>query len=517
MMLFGMIGIHAQAQTVYSYPGRANLKFIVSADGKTLTIDGNYPYNSSNTDASFDGIDNAHLFPNPNGTGKFSESSYFTNVETINLKNLSGNLQSNMFTNASNPNVKTINVYTSVGGTIKMQCFQELHYITTVNIVIDDINHKTRTVDGRTGGFVDMEKNGFMFDEMVVQTSIANFPLLAQLNLPSRETIPTGESYDDYYEYYIGHWKDGAKFTQAGLNDVKDGGTIGSPQNGWQQFAKSGTNQIVLDKDYIGTYSSDVAYKRPSDFKVYLVIGYNQSTNQLEVAEIDYIPANTGVLLRALHTSSTNDDYMTYFELLNDDTKPSFGFEEQVTFGGNTYKNYLHKSLTDDERAVGPVERDASGKIAYRLFGFTTADKYGASFNNPKFVRLKNSTAKKNKAYLKLPATMFTKTNEGTDGPGKDSFAKQMSFYNSNTTTSSEEDNVTAEPTIDFDHAVVINTGAPCTVLKEIEPVEIEGETTSIKNVQLENYNKIYNLQGLEVKGALKGVYIKNGKKYIVK
>ena len=50
------------------------------------------------------------------------------------------------------------------------------------------------------------------------------------------------------------------------------------------------------------------------------------------------------------------------------------------------------------------------------------------------------------------------------------------------------------------------------------DEVESESETTGIENVEVESNNDaIYNLQGVRVNGATKGLFIQNGKKYVVK
>ena len=47
---------------------------------------------------------------------------------------------------------------------------------------------------------------------------------------------------------------------------------------------------------------------------------------------------------------------------------------------------------------------------------------------------------------------------------------------------------------------------------------EEQSETTGIETVNVENNNDaIYNLQGVRVNGTAKGLFIQNGKKYVVK
>ena len=483
MMFFSVIGVQAEE---WNYEG-----ITFTLNGNELTIDAH--------DRDIIGVEPAKLFPpydTQDGKGhKFSESIFKDVVTTISIKN-TGKLPSTMFLEECR-NVTTLNLYTSIDE-IGDQTFNKLLGLTDVNIIIDNTNNKN-------DGLIKCALNSFAFDKTVVQTQIPAISNVAQLNIPDG---------DYYYSYYVGHWKDGVKFTQGTLCTIKDGGTINGvavkPQNGWQQFAKSGTNQIVVTENFIRTFSSTTSYQIPDGFECYLVTGYDQATNHVSLAQINYIPKNTGVILRTLHENpGVNNDFMTYLVPYTG-TVIEYPFETEVTTGGNTYKNYLHKSLTAQDRAVGP--RATENGIVYRFFGFSVKSNYYASFTNPKFIRLlKNTTAKLNKAYLKLPESLFNKTNEGINGPA---YAKKITSFN-NSTTSNEEDNVAAELTLDFSKATIIESDIP---RSEFIFIDIpKGVATSIKDVQTENDNKIYNLQGIEVKSSLKGVYIKNGKKYIIK
>lgn len=52
---------------------------------------------------------------------------------------------------------------------------------------------------------------------------------------------------------------------------------------------------VYEELNCIRTFSSSVAYKRPDKMRVFIVDSYNNG--QAHLKEIDYIPANTGVIL----------------------------------------------------------------------------------------------------------------------------------------------------------------------------------------------------------------------------
>ena len=168
------------------------------------------------------------------------------------------------------------------------------------------------------------------------------------------------------------------------------------------------------------------------------------------------------------------------------------------------WNNYLVPTVTA-VNDLGNAQVDESGKVIYRYFGLGNyyRTKYHRSLGDADpqkdyigFFRLTaNGTSGANKAYLKIPAN--AKVGNGATYGYID--------YNGQLLGNESDDGTfpvsLAKMALIFDDLVDGN------------------EVTGIKELETENLNndKYYNLQGIEVAHPVKGIYIHNGKKVIVK
>lgn len=373
--------------------------------------------------------------------------------------------------------------------------------------------------------------NAFDFETLVGQTNVEHiYTYAAKLHYPD-----TPED----YEYFVGSWKEGKTLTQNNLVGFKDGlwewnglyvEYVG-PWNGWQQFALSDNSEpFIMTNGSIRTYSDSYEHDRlPSSsdvqIRVYRGVGYDKNGNitmrpvwgsfrkyGLDGKPKYYycIPKNTGVVL----VTKTNKSYIHYFAKTNNNIKqyPYYwkGSNEGDSYGNN---NLLEVSITPIP--VAPVWRNkATNKIEFRNFGLY----------NGRWKRLTNSTSRANRAYLKMPASVFTNNNEGeNEGPGNEGLGNAKRFITFNNITDlQEEDDGPEYIGFDFpnDDEEIIKESNIIFLYADPNDVIIPsngGIATNVANIVETQDNNYYTLQGIRVKNPSKGVYIKNGKKVIVK
>lgn len=156
---------------------------------------------------------------------------------------------------------------------------------------------------------------------------------------------------------------------------------------------------------------------------------------------------------------------------------------------------------------MGNAQVDESGKVIYRYFGLGNyyRTNYHASLGNADtqsdyigFFRLTaNGKSGANKAYLSIPANAEVGNAVGATYGYIDYNGQLLgNEYDDSTIPAS-----LAKMALIFDDLADGN------------------EVTGIKELETENLNndKYYNLQGIEVAHPVKGIYIHNGKKVIVK
>lgn len=338
---------------------------------------------------------------------------------------------------------------------------------------------ETDTKFGTITYFPWCEAQAFPYDIMENQTAVAT---------GDASKIATLHFDEDYFEFYCGEWKKGLAFTQKNLNLIKDGdGEIG-PQNGWQQFAMTGSpsEQVVPRGHFVRTWSSSTPYvipvyrwedtsaTNPEDrwksgdiFRCYRATDYTLG-GAVTLTKLETVmPANTGMILRS---TELNEESALVFMVEATEGK---GYDLTEYPYGDT--NYLETSIEETE--IGPVTLE-NGKVAYRNFGL-----YEVSEGNYQFVRYQKGTIRENRAYLKLTAEQFPNNNESaTEGPG-----------------SGLDEAQSAKISLVF-----------------LDEIEKGNEATGINVVNTKKAdNTYYNLQGMKVENPSKGIYIYNGKKVI--
>ena len=292
----------------------------------------------------------------------------------------------------------------------------------------------------------------------------------------------------------------------------------------------SESNDVILTYrtgKFIRTYSNNKPMNPDNDnVKIYEVYKYEKPTKvddiytqgKVYLRQLQYVPAKVGVVLIGEVPAGNNtytDGQQLAFSLLERTEKsvePGGDYRDVWTKAaeykkaGNQWNNYLVPTVTA-VNDLGNAKVDESGKVTYRYFGL--GNYYRTNYHrslgdaDPQkdyigFFRLTaNGTSGANKAYLSIPA------NAEVDGAV--GFTYGYIDYNGQLLGNESDDGTfpvsLAKMALVFDDLVDGN------------------ETTGIKELETENLNndKYYNLQGIEVAHPVKGIYIHNGKKVIVK
>lgn len=299
----------------------------------------------------------------------------------------------------------------------------------------------------------------------------------------------------------------------------------------------SASNDVILtycNGRFIRTYSNNKAMNPVDDnVKIYEVYRYDKPAEETEPGKVDniyakgtvhlrrlnYIPANVGVVLIGVAPAGKyNENDQLAFSLLertenleiapNDSCSLWMNAETYIQHG-DKWNNYLVPTVQAVNN-LGNAYVDKSGKITYRYFGLSNyyRTKYHQSIKDTDtqndylgFFRLtSNGKSGANKAYLSIPANAEVGNGVGVTYGYID--------FNGQLLENKFHDQYEAETPAKFANMAMIFDDL------------IEGnETTGIKELETEvlNDNKYYNLQGIEVAYPVKGIYIHNGKKVIVK
>ena len=283
---------------------------------------------------------------------------------------------------------------------------------------------------------------------------------------------------------------------------------------------------LTYRKDkFIRTYSNDKPMNPVDDnVKIYEVYKYNPEGGDanniykrgtVHLRRLKYVPANVGVVLIGEAPANTyTDGDKVAFSLL-ERTEESVGSDgdyrevwtksDDYIAAGDQWNNYLVPTVTAvNDLGNAKVE---SGKITYRYFGLGNyyRTKYHTSLGDADpekdyigFFRFTaNGRSGANKAYLSIPANAEVGNGVGATYGYID--------YNGQLLGNKYESDISpvqfAKMALVFDDLVDGN------------------ETTGIKELETKkmNNNKYYNLQGIEIAHPVKGIYIHNGKKIIVK
>lgn len=278
---------------------------------------------------------------------------------------------------------------------------------------------------------------------------------------------------------------------------------------------------------FIRTYSNSKPMNPDNDnVKIYEVYKYEKpnkvddiyTQGKVYLRQLQYVPAKVGVVLIGEVPAGNNtytDGQQLAFSLLErtEESVESGGDYRDVWTkaaeykkAGNQWNNYLVPTVTA-VNDLGNAKVDESGKITYRYFGL--GNYYRTNYHkslgdaDPQkdyigFFRLTaNGKSGANKAYLRIPA------NDKVDNAVGATYG--YIDYNGQLLGNESDDGTfpvsLAKMALVFDDLVDGN------------------EVTGIKELETENLNndKYYNLQGIEVAHPVKGIYIHNGKKVIVK
>lgn len=285
---------------------------------------------------------------------------------------------------------------------------------------------------------------------------------------------------------------------------------------------------LTYRKDrFIRTYSNDKPMNPDNDnVKIYEVYRYEKpeggsadniyEKGTVYLRQLKYVPAYVGVVLIGEAPAGTHTDgekvAFSLLERTEESVKPGGDYREVWTMSedyianNDKWNNYLVPTVTAvNDLGNAKVE---SGKITYRYFGLGNyyRTNYHTSLGNADtqedyigFFRLTaDGRSGANKAYLSIPANAKVGNGVGTTYGFID--------YNGQLLGSEDGDNEImptqlAKMALVFDDLVDGN------------------ETTGIKELETKkmNNNKYYNLQGIEIAHPVKGIYIHNGKKIIVK
>ena len=261
------------------------------------------------------------------------------------------------------------------------------------------------------------------------------------------------------------------------------------------------------------TFSDNIAHYVPLCYRAYIVNGVEKvnGTYQLKLTEIFGIPANTGVIIYG--EAESGSFALPILSGASWKTDPYDRTARTAQSNGNTInlQNYL---VANDGTKIGPYELGSDGKVTERNFVMgpysktdmgkdaSTAITDGTDY--VAFFRAKPMTPGTNKAHLKLPNSLFAEP-------------KGVEILGINPSEFRAE-----EWPRDFaeygDWGTKPRTLPPFLAKSFGEPFEDEYGTTGISNVKSENTDDaIYNLQGVKVANPVKGVYVKAGKKIIIK
>lgn len=230
-------------------------------------------------------------------------------------------------------------------------------------------------------------------------------------------------------------------------------------------------------KSILRTYCMEEDGK-PTDenIKIYGAYAFDDKSGKVKLYEMNYIPANEGVIL-----IGTGVDYVKAAKYT-----PKEGETKYKNI--KNYKNYLVGVLVNTP--VNASEFDGAGKRTGRNFFFNYLSKTDYYKDGDTdylgFFRIKSgSTCKANYAYLRLPTTVLTWNGQTLDDV-------------------LEDDKSTLSKGIKMVFGIAD---------------EDFGSVTGINDIQKEvkTDNSYYTLQGIRVNTPSKGIYIHNGRKVVIK
>lgn len=341
-------------------------------------------------------------------------------------------------------------------------------------------------------------------------------------------------------------------------------------QNGWWEWvsnAPTGT-PVVANGKFLVTFSHPTkSYILGEGVKAYIVTGVTPSGDNFifNLKRVNVIPAGTGVILYGEAKSSVAGQQANVPMTVVNYVGPG-AFDRSGTYAD--YYNLLEPTSPkgDTEEAgvdVEPFEMNTAGTtVVWRNFGlgyfsktesgkkyFTANGNYGESpvadadankgeRTNGDFVgffRLKSSHIAPRKAYLRLQASEYTNEKGGeviVSGVENSTNSQESSIKNYQMEYKKGQSSTTPLSWSELQarglwqlakwekdwgvRDLKSSGGANWMVTFDGEP-ETDGIEMVIGPTVEEQNGAVYNLQGMEVTNPTKGVYIKNGKKFVVK
>ena len=250
-------------------------------------------------------------------------------------------------------------------------------------------------------------------------------------------------------------------------------------------------------KSVLRTYCSSVAQKPKADsnIKVYGAYAFegdpDKKSGKIKLYEMNYIPANEGVILYSSNTidEATIETVMEPYNLNEGKTK----YKNNILDAN--YHNYLVGTLKDT--IVNASVFNANNVRTHRNFFFNYFSKSGCYTDGATdylgFFRIKSgSTCIANHAYLSLPTDILAWNGQ--------TFGQVMDQYETTGEVASLKNGM----------RIIFSDGSDW-----VEDVPTSITTIKDKNRVFDNY--YYTLQGVRVEKPLKGIYIHNGKKVVIK
>ena len=386
----------------------------------------------------------------------------------------------------------------------------------------DDTRNLKNVFVMKTNGTIDCALDAFDYTSTYGQTGVGR--VTTRLWYPPH-----------YYEYYVGSYKE--QFVTGDQNDInlmQSGAT-----NGFQKFISTGIP--TQGKDFWRTYCDIVPLKVPKGFaegapvselgtNVYLVYGYDNKTNNallVKMKEGDVIPAWTGVVIH-YHVKSEQSSVI-YFDKYDgegytgrydaqyyeDSSKEQYHNPDSLYRG--EYKNYLRALNTYGYKTRIDNVEIVNGKKTYRNFFFGSGE----------VINAQNSVVLNEKGdYVSGSKGKDWDTYYSNKYNGWGFFRAVSANYNISSKAYLHYPVADGFPGVtsglmNNDLSEVVSSAKSCGFIITYLDDEEDTQTTKIENVDLSDKKgngSVYTLQGVKVLSPeKKGVYIKNGKKYIVK
>ena len=409
----------------------------------------------------------------------------------------------------------------------------------------------------KTEGNLTCKNNAFDFattfghGSTEAKTATLHYPnskVEAYCNMNHVLTYQIAQNAKDFHEWLLAHYQQATT----------------PHKNGWYEFVNSGPSSQEdqePDAKVLRTYSFyypvtiengkpvTVAKLVPQGVKAYIVNGIKKNKDgnyELTLKSIFAIPANTGVLLYGTPNSMTENNVPSlvmntvafegypirrdYWNIMASDETKNMLMPTCIEFDnyGDVKKNDGHEievKLASRGIVVKPYDNGADGKVKYRNFFMTKfsstdlANQYSAA-EYVGFFRAKKSWIRSGKAFLRLANTEYDSPKGGEaiilkDGDYKKEYDSQGNPIN----PSPLWNKLTWEDISDWG-VRNLPAGAKAMFFGEPEIEENEdGSATLIISAagEQEQDGVYYTLQGVKVTNPTAGIYIKNGKKVIVK